>query len=212
MPPPDLASGAWIWTKEVIAGGGTVPGGARPFRKVITTKCPVNRLTIDITCDNIYTLYVNGKLVGSGMNWQAVQRYTVAFENTTKVTVAVYAGQDPGSLAQVGLICAGVVWNSQERDPQGKPFATDATWKTDPNDKFDRKFLQPNFNDSNWENAVVEFPYGQGVWGPVAKPVVDSVPGSGPPGQGALTTTPAAPNVPAAPKVENAKVIPRDPK
>ncbi|KAF8884733.1 hypothetical protein CPB84DRAFT_1788913 [Gymnopilus junonius] len=204
IPPPDLGNGTWIWTKEVIAGGGKVPRCARPFRKVITTKCPVNRLTVDVTCDNAYTIYVNGKLVGSGMNWAAAQRYTVTFENTNKVVVAVYAAQDT---EQVGLICAGLVWNSQEKSPQGIPFITDATWKTVAANDFDMNFFREGFDDSNWENAVVQYPYGGGVWGAVAKPNANSVKGSPPPILGALTIPPAIPGVPRAPKAENAKVI-----
>jgi len=76
--PPNLAQANWIWTQE-IAQNSTPSGEARPFRKVIKTKCPVNRVTVDITCDNYYSLYVNGKFVGTSQKsgWIAAQRYTV---------------------------------------------------------------------------------------------------------------------------------------
>ena len=41
--------------------------------------------------DNYYTLYVNGKLVASGDNWTIAKKYTVEFEQTTKVVITVYA-------------------------------------------------------------------------------------------------------------------------
>ncbi|KAF8961825.1 hypothetical protein BDZ97DRAFT_1827333 [Flammula alnicola] len=202
--PPDLTKGFWIWTKEVVAGGGVVPGCARPFRKVVPgVDCPVNRLTIDITCDNMYTLYVNGKLVGSGIEFTTPQRYTVKFEDTNKVVVAVYAVQDPVSLAQVGLICSGVVWNSQEKSPKETPFITDGTWKTFEGDNFDRNFIKEDFNDQSWKDAVVEGPYLTGPWaGKVAPPTeTDQNPGLKNIRPGAI------PKVPDAPDAKPADVI-----
>ena len=129
VPPPSLADASWIWTSEVKppSAGGTVPPGARPFLKVLHTNCPVDHVTIDITCDNFYTLYVNGKLVGSGKTTFSypAQRYTVKIASTKLVTVAVYAEQDPGTLGGVGLLAAGVAWNSKTAVPREIRFVTE---------------------------------------------------------------------------------------
>jgi hypothetical protein len=160
--PPDITKANWIWTKEVIANP-TPPGQARPFRKVIKTKCPVNRTTVDITCDNYYTLYVNGKLVGSSSiaskSWYVAQRWTVEFEETTEVVIAVYAVQDQVGMLQVGLLAAGVVWHSQTNPSVPTSFITDDSWKTFSGDDFDRHFYKEKFSDEGWENAHVEGPY-----------------------------------------------------
>ena len=156
--PPDLSKANWIWTQEITTNP-TPKGEARPFRKVIKTKCPVNHVTVDITCDNFYTLYVNGKLVGSGINFMIAQRYTVEFDQTTEVVIAVYAVQDPVTQAQVGLLCAGVVWHSQTRPPVRTLFITDETWKTVSGNGFESDFYKQRFVDGGWENAKSEGPY-----------------------------------------------------
>jgi len=207
VPPPDLTKANWIWTKEVIGKpNGVLPGAARPFRKGIKTKCPVNRVMIDITCDNYYTLYVNGKLVGSGDNWTIAQRYTVEFEQTTEVVIAVYAVQDPIYTQQVGLLSAGVVWNSQAKEPVGTTFITDESWKTFSSDNFDRNFIQSNFNDGGWEQAYSEGPYPTTApWaGRVVMPTKGSPNG---PGLKNIKSAPGQPIIPDAPAADPAKVI-----
>lgn len=161
--PPNITKADWIWTKEVLVNP-TPPGEARPFRKLIKTKCPVNRATVDITCDDYYTLYINGKLVGSSSiksgGWCVAQRWTVEFTETDEVVIAVYAVQDPVGLAQVGLLAAGVVWHSQTQPPVPTSFITDGSWKTLSEDNFDRGFYNQKFDDGGWENAHSEGPYG----------------------------------------------------
>jgi hypothetical protein len=179
---------------------------ARPFRKVVSTTSPVNCLTIDITCDNFYTLYVNGKLVGSGGNWTIAQRYTVQFEDTKDVVVAVYAVQEPVGVQPVGLLCAGVVWNSQERAPAGTVFTTNASWKTFPKDSFDRAFFQRDFNTGNWEDSVSQgtYPTAQPWLGNVTLPTTDSPNG---PGLKGIKSGPGQPQIQDAPDAPPAGVI-----
>ena len=47
-----------------------------------------------MVCNNRYTLYVNGHLVGSGEVWNTPDHYTVEFEATKEVVVAVYAANE----------------------------------------------------------------------------------------------------------------------
>lgn len=160
--PPDIKDAKWIWTKEIEKSDPPLPI-ARPFRRVIKTDSVVDRLMIDIACDNRYTLYVNGCLVGCGADWTAPDRYGVEFQRTKKVTIAVYASEDEGGSA-VGLILSGKVWYSQTRDGKETTFISDGSWKTLSGDGFDRNFIWSDFKDSQWEDPYVIGCYGRYPW------------------------------------------------
>jgi hypothetical protein len=159
---PDIKDAKWIWTKEVEKSDPPLPV-ARPFRRVIKTDSVVDRLMIDVACDNRYTLYVNGRLVGCGADWTTPDRYGVQFQRTKKVAIAVYASEDEGS-SPVGLIVSGKVWYSQTRDGKETAFISDGNWKTLSGDGFDRNFIGSDFKDSQWEDPYVIGCYGRCPW------------------------------------------------
>ncbi|KAK7051318.1 hypothetical protein VNI00_004818 [Paramarasmius palmivorus] len=192
---PDLSTARWIWTKEA-EGGKKPPIGARPFRKTLTPKVPVDSLIVDITCDDAYSLYVNGYLVGSGRNWGTAQRYRVAFYPTCKLVIAIYGAQDPNV---AGLIVSAVTWNSLLPDNPATTFVTDASWKTFANPTFSSKFIKPCFDDSTWDNATVEVAFGEAPWGGVVKPTGYTAQNP------ALTQLPSG--IPDAPKADAATVL-----
>ena len=156
-----LTNAKWIWTHEKVVSGGKAY--SRPFRHVVRTDTPVDRLTINISCDNKYTLYVNGLLVGRGQDWKTPDSYTVSFEARKDVLIAVY-GSEEGGGTPVALIAAGKVWSSRVGDSIEKEFVTDKTWKTWSKDKCDTKFFEPSYKDANWETATELHKYGEGVW------------------------------------------------
>ena len=160
---PDITKANWIWSKDVAVHS-TPDRSVRAFRKTITLKCAVNYATIDITGDNFYSLYVNGRIVGSGKEWNKPDRYTVHFAETTKVVIAVYAAQDTVSRGPVGLLAAGKVWHSQEEKPHATDFVTDDSWRSLSTDKFSPLFIQTDFDDHSWEKTHVQVAYGQGAW------------------------------------------------
>ncbi|KAK7051323.1 hypothetical protein VNI00_004823 [Paramarasmius palmivorus] len=190
---PDLGKASWIWTTE--AKSGNPPVGARPFRKTLTPKVPVDSLIVDITCDDAYSLYVNGYLVGSGRDWNKTQRYRVAFYPTCKLVIAIYGFQDPGV---AGIVASAVTWNSLLPNNLVTTFVTDASWKTLANPTFSSKFIKPCFDDSTWDNATVEVAFGAQPWGNVAKPTGYTAQNP------ALTQLPGAPD---APKADAATVL-----
>lgn len=166
--PLTLSGSSWIWTKEVTSPGGNAPIGHRAFRKDI--HLPGGRLakkgTIVIDTDNGYTLYINGKEIGQGNNWEQAQRWAFTFDfPTSDIVIAVDAfntGGPAGLIATIALndgICG-----STSR------YTTDNSWKysfTVP-----AHFEQPFYNDYNWPNAIVEGPYGMSPWGNV--PIVNA--------------------------------------
>ena len=144
----DISKANWIWTKEAAHKKPGHPLLARPFRKVVKTEWAVNRLSITMACDNRYTLYVNGHLVGSGEVWNTPDRYTVEFEATKEVVVAVYAANEDTSRAAVGLITCGKVWDSHEQHAREIVFVSDDSWKTHSSSNLEKKFFHADFKDN----------------------------------------------------------------
>jgi hypothetical protein len=156
-----LTNAKWIWTHEKPVSGGKAY--SRPFRHVVHCDAPVDRLTINISCDNKYTLYVNGLLVGRGEHWKTPDSYTVSFDARKDVLIAVYGSEDGGTPA--ALIAAGKVWSSKVGDSTEKAFVTDKAWKTWSKNTFDTKFCELSYKDAAWEAATELHKYGEGVWG-----------------------------------------------
>src|SRR5262245_18075623 len=70
----------WIWFDE----GEPVkeaPAETRYFRRTFAIDRPVpnpiDEAQLDITADNVYTVWVNGKEVGQGDKWETVKRFDV---------------------------------------------------------------------------------------------------------------------------------------
>jgi len=160
----DISKANWIWTNEAAHRKPGHPLLARPFRKVIKTEWAVNRLSITMACDNRYTLYVNGHLVGSGEVWKTPDRYTVEFEATTEVVVAVYAASEDITGTAVGLIACGKVWNTHEQHAREILFVSDGSWKTHSSSNLEKTFFHAHFKDSTWEQAYVVATYGGAAW------------------------------------------------
>jgi len=160
---PKFDKAQWIWSKEA-KDNKVAPGGARPFRKTLQLESHADMVTIDITCDNFYTLYVNGKLVGSGKEWWKPDTWTVRLERTKKVVIAVYAAQDPVTLGPVGLLVSGKAWNSQETLPHAKEFVSDKSWMTLSSPPIGDDFVKPEFVDSLWEPAHEVKKFGDSPW------------------------------------------------
>src|SRR5262249_52198953 len=70
----------WIWFNEGDPAQ-SAPAETRYFRKVFQIDRPVQKVvdegTLDITADNVFTVWVNGHEVGKGDQWQKVYRFDV---------------------------------------------------------------------------------------------------------------------------------------
>ncbi|KAJ4473662.1 hypothetical protein J3R30DRAFT_3780817 [Lentinula aciculospora] len=158
-----FAPARWIWTGEL--NNGDAPPGARAFRLTVTLppKHTLASATILATADDYYSFYVNGRFVGSGIQYLAAQRFEVEDIQGPRIVFAVYAENKvaPGGWNPAGLISAIRITS---RDPtlsclQGcsitHDWFTDAGWKTYPGDAPPYGFELPVFDDSNWPYAVV---------------------------------------------------------
>ncbi|KAF9049121.1 hypothetical protein BJ165DRAFT_1077529 [Panaeolus papilionaceus] len=154
---PSLQSTPWVWTPEVQRTPRPRVGHTRAFRRTITTSTPINALTISIACDDLYTLYVNGKLVGCGKEWREPENYTVKFPPTVKVVVSVLGSQGPLQ-KDVGLSVSAIAYDaySPYEAKTSTSFQTDSKWVCLVGDNFPPNFFEVDFNDSAWPAAFVQ--------------------------------------------------------
>ena len=168
-----LADTTWIWTDEMK--NGAAPIGFRAFRKTITIPAghKATSATIFIAFDDSFSLYVQGRVVGSGTTWQQARKYVVNIQpEATTVTIALYAGNIGGP---AGLALA--VNLAFECGNGGTSFVTDNSWKY--NHAIPSGFEQPGFNDSAWPAAVLQGKFGTAPLGGRPIPTATSPP-SGP--------------------------------
>ncbi|KAK0201399.1 hypothetical protein DFS33DRAFT_1489328 [Desarmillaria ectypa] len=149
LPPAMNMTGvSWIRTNETSAAG-VDPLGHRPFRKAITS--PYGKAAVCgkvvIAADDEYTLYVNGKNIGNGSNWRAMQAYSIPIMDADENLIAVDSVNTQPSLA--GLI-AGVlvVYN----DGTSETYYTDDSWKT-LDATSPAGFEATDLDDSSWISA-----------------------------------------------------------
>ncbi|KAK0192930.1 hypothetical protein F5146DRAFT_955434 [Armillaria mellea] len=146
----------WIWTSEPVAHL-----GPRPFRKSVpssSTKCPVCA-TIILSSDDVYTLNVNGKEIGTGEGWGNVVTYTVGLEPESD---NVFAVQVNNTIGAAGPFIATILVNY--KDGSTDTIYTDTTWKT-LSSVPPAGWTSPSFDDSKWETPVVRLAGTQTPWG-----------------------------------------------
>lgn len=142
-------SGQWIWSYADMA---TSPAGERAaFRTSINLAARSTRASIAITCDNEYTLFVNGKRVGKDSDWGTVEVFDLKRQLVVGANSILVIGRNAGSSPNPAGLYAEVVMTAA--DGQVTRLATDATWKAS------RKIPKPDQLDSvEWRNAVPVVP------------------------------------------------------
>src|SRR5690606_4248780 len=108
----------WIWHPTEGQPGAE----ARYFRKEFRVKEP-SRVTIDVTADDRYTLYLDGEEIARGDNWRVVQNVETEVATGAHVLAAVAENEAPGAagfLLRGGVLPLG----------QGVPIHSDASWKS----------------------------------------------------------------------------------
>ncbi|GAB4084692.1 glycoside hydrolase family 78 protein [Myceligenerans cantabricum] len=161
-----LDDARWIWTPESTAP--QAPPDPRAFRTTRTTPDGREASTAEIliTGDDSFRLWVNGDLVGgtegAENEWQTGHRYEVELAGDRNV-FAVRTTNTPhadGTDSPAGLLAAVRIHYD---DGSTDDLVTDTGWlasRTVPDG-----FEEPGFDDSAWQPAVVQAPYGSGPWG-----------------------------------------------
>ncbi|KAK0492243.1 lectin [Armillaria luteobubalina] len=173
----DFTQSTWIWTGEQTGPSDVAPVGVRPFRKAIpssSTKCPVCA-TILLSCDDHYSIFVNGREIGSGACWRSTAPFMSSYVFTVGLdpeghNVVAIAGENVDGPA--GLIATVLVDYS---DGTTETIVTDNTWKTlkvaPPGG-----WTSPSYNDTAWTTAVSEGPTESTPWkSPPLPPALDMI-------------------------------------
>lgn len=151
----------WIWFPEGVPNA-VAPAGNRYFRRKfnLPAERQITAATFRVTCDNGFTLYVNGVQAGQSTDWTQpaaipVQEYLTAGENTLAIQ-AMNEGSAAGLTGKLTVQFAG-----------GEPLtiALDGSWKTADQETPDWQSV--GFDDSPWPAAMVLGPMGMAPWGVV---------------------------------------------
>ena len=98
--PGEAGKAQWIWAP--LPNKDKTPLGACYFRKVFDASNP-ETASVQITCDDRYELYVNGRRVGTSNNWKVLQSYDIQrFLMNGRNVLAVKAENSAGPTA--GLV------------------------------------------------------------------------------------------------------------
>ena len=180
---PAFDEARWIWTQPAPGGkANDFPAGSVYFRAgvAVSEKAPVKRAEIIITADNLFSLHLNGKVVGESEAdngaWNRPRRYDVAgLLAPGRNSLAVEAINTlPGP---AGLL---VKLAAELADGQQVLLVSDSSWKC--SDAEEPNWQQPDFNDQAWREARVVGQFGDAPWGRIvvtAAPVRGGAPGSG---------------------------------
>jgi hypothetical protein len=156
----------WIWIPDEKEGR-----ASRYFRRLIRLDALPTIARIRITCDNGYTLFVNGREIGHGSAWERVQEYDVkSVLKTGDNVVAVDARNDGG---EAGFIAELAMRDSSRTETR---IGTDIAWRCS-HTKTDA-WRDAAFDASSWPRAIVVSPFEGSLWakhqnGP---PKLDDVP------------------------------------
>ncbi len=138
---PTPISAKWIWPAGPTANKAS-------FKKLLTlSSLPPTALT-KITCDNAFTMTVNGKTVASSKEWNKPVSCDIAAQLKTGINTIEIEGEMFGGSA--GLICQIEFIDGKKK----RVVITDKTWLA-------RK------PDENWQAAAELHSHGAGPWGAI---------------------------------------------
>lgn len=154
QPAGEIPIGPWIWHPTANGDGQKVYFRTQlevdPSRKI-------QYLDINLSADDGWTLYVNGKLVAKDDYWQRISQYDLRpFVHPGTNTIAI---EGRNNYSPCGLT-AGV--HTVHEDGTKDHQFTGADWVCSPT--ADEGWFAPDFDASAWENAAVLAEAGGGPW------------------------------------------------
>ncbi|KAJ6451769.1 bacterial alpha-L-rhamnosidase-domain-containing protein [Mycena sanguinolenta] len=160
---PTLTTANWIWASE--PNPPDAPVGNVAFRRTFPSPAGKEAVsaTIIMTADDLYTLYLNGEIVGSAPNetnaWEIATLYRLSLNPSTNL-FAVFATNAGTAANAAGLLTTITI---QYADGSEDFIVSDAAWKVATT--VPTNFEQPSTDDSSWANAVSLGVYGVAPWG-----------------------------------------------
>src|ERR1035437_6573669 len=156
---PTNGLGFWIWTTNIYPRQ-----TCRLWKSFeVPDSAPVVRALLRITADNGYTLFLDGREVGRGINWRVVTEYDVTWLlDAGRHVLAVDAFNDADT---GGANAAGVILGLRVNFADGHSFevGTDQSWRVVP--KTEHDWQTRTHASAHWPAARVIGPWGsQAVW------------------------------------------------
>lgn len=173
VPPaaPSFEGACWIWFPGDDAR--KPPAGTRYFRGELQVPAAGKIQSADllITCDNLYSVWINGKPVGESETnnsaWRRPKRYNVAELIVPGRNVVAVEGINtlPGA---AGLLVKLVV---QPAEGQAVELSSNQQWRS--TDEAFEDWESPNYLDSSWPAARVVAKFGSGgAWKNLSEPIL----------------------------------------
>jgi len=164
-PAASLANCHWLWFPGENART-AAPPGARCFRREVTLdQRKIKDAKFVVSCDNEFTLFVNGKEAGKddggGDSWSRPQTLDVAkFLKTGANVLAIAAANTTDTPNPAGLI-GRLVATFEAGDPL--ICAVDASWRASKQEQPGWK--DAGFDDKSWPAAEAVAAFGDAPWG-----------------------------------------------
>ena len=118
---------AAIWSGDIAGGRVPAAGEVRTFRHSLVLDADVDTAVCVITCDNSFELYVNGKKIGTGDNWDDPKSFDLSSVLLKGVNQVVVVGSNAGSSPNIAALFFQV--NVSLKGGARVRMATDASWE-----------------------------------------------------------------------------------
>lgn len=119
-------TGEWVWSSDTPAGKSPPGGQTITVRKQFKLPAAPQKANCVITCDNEYTLYINGQRVAADNNWETVEaadlKDVLRAGDNEIVIVARNGATDPNPAA---VFFEAVI----DTDGKSNTIATDKSWE-----------------------------------------------------------------------------------
>jgi hypothetical protein len=145
------AAAQWIWYPQDQAIGD------RFFRRTFSLTSVPASARLRITCDNGYTVFINGHEVGFGQRWETVQEYEVGrWLQPRKNLLTVAAHNDGGPAGLIAELTLGGPGKEEQR------LATGEGWRCSLAKL--EKWQETDFDDSKWVKTEVLSSFAGSLW------------------------------------------------
>ena len=170
-PTAAMPSPSWIWLDKKPRDNQTVY-----FRKQFDVAGPVAAVTLQAACDDVLTLYIDGKKVLEHGKWQVpavgeVTEYFVTAKNRTGQGKHVMAVKAHNKRGTAGLLVRLII---DGYDKKTVTVVSDASWQA--TDKEASKWLENDFAPKDWKPAVVVAKLGDKPWGSITEALFATAP------------------------------------
>lgn len=167
---PDDEAAYWIWTRETDypqqrAPRWSAPEGERFFRRRLMLPAGVDNVVIWTTADNEWDCYFNGVKVGEKHgdigSWMTMQRMDVTSHvRPGQNVIAIRAiNKHYGTASDPAGLLAVVTWRVGTEHGR---LVTNSQWQA--STRGSTEWEQPDYEDSNWDEALACCPYPEGPW------------------------------------------------